>query len=58
MGRSELFAKVTIGKHFKMPKAAKGKVVRIEFEGAMYNTHIWVNGQKVGERPYGYIGFE
>lgn len=45
-------------KHFIMPQSAEGKVVRIEFEGAMYNTHVWVNGQKVGNRPYGYIGFE
>jgi beta-galactosidase len=45
-------------KHFKMPASAKGKVIRIEFEGAMYNSHIWVNGKKVGHRPYGYIGFE
>ncbi len=45
-------------KHFVLPKSAKNKVVRIEFEGAMYNTNVWVNGQKVGYRPYGYIGFE
>lgn len=24
----------------------------------MYNAHIWVNGQFVGNRPFGYIGFE
>lgn len=45
-------------KHFKMDANAKGKVVRLEFEGAMYNAHVWVNGQFVGKRPYGYIGFE
>lgn len=45
-------------KHFKMDAAAKGKVVRIEFEGAMYDAYVWVNGQLVGNRPYGYIGFE
>ena len=45
-------------KHFKMPESAKGKVIRIEFEGAMYDSHVWVNGRKVGNRPYGYIGFE
>lgn len=45
-------------KYFKMPESAEGKVVRIEFEGAMYNAHIWVNGEFVGNRPYGYIGFE
>ena len=45
-------------KHFKLPDKAKGKVVRIEFEGAMYDAHVWVNGKYVGNRPYGYIGFE
>ncbi|MGQ1911509.1 beta-galactosidase GalB [Marinifilum sp. RC60d5] len=45
-------------KQFKTPKTAKGKVVRIEFEGAMYDAHVWVNGKFVGNRPYGYIGFE
>lgn len=45
-------------KHFTVADEARGKVVRIEFEGAMYNAHVWVNGQLVGNRPYGYIGFE
>lgn len=45
-------------KNFKMDASAKGKVVRMEFEGAMYDAHIWVNGNFVGNRPYGYIGFE
>ncbi|GIZ09593.1 beta-galactosidase GalB [Flavobacterium sp. UMI-01] len=45
-------------KAFKMDKNAKGKVVRIEFEGAMYDAYVWVNGQLVGNRPNGYIGFE
>ncbi|WP_299555894.1 glycoside hydrolase family 2 TIM barrel-domain containing protein [Seonamhaeicola sp.] len=45
-------------KHFKMNAEAKGKVVRLEFEGAMYNAHVWINGEFVGKRPYGYIGFE
>ena len=45
-------------KHFTMDASAKGKVVRIEFEGAMYDAHVWVNGEFVGKRPYGYIGFE
>ena len=45
-------------KNFKMQKEAQGKVVRIEFEGAMYDAHVWVNGQFIGNRPFGYIGFE
>ncbi|WP_139956916.1 beta-galactosidase GalB [Flavicella sediminum] len=45
-------------KNFAMNKEAEGKVVRVEFEGAMYDAHVWVNGNFVGNRPYGYIGFE
>ncbi|WP_282037204.1 beta-galactosidase GalB [Saccharicrinis aurantiacus] len=45
-------------KTFKTPEGAKGKVIRLEFEGAMYDAHVWVNGTFVGNRPYGYIGFE
>ncbi|GAB3649821.1 beta-galactosidase GalB [Echinicola sediminis] len=45
-------------KHFVLPEKAKGKVIRLEFEGAMYNAHVWVNGHFVGNRPFGYIGFE
>ncbi|MGC6430784.1 MAG: glycoside hydrolase family 2 TIM barrel-domain containing protein [Jejuia sp.] len=45
-------------KHFKMDAETKGKVVRLEFEGAMYDAHVWINGELVGNRPYGYIGFE
>lgn len=45
-------------KHFTMSPEAKGKVVRMEFEGAMYDAQVWVNGEMAGNRPYGYIGFE
>jgi len=45
-------------KSFTVPQSAKGKVVRIEFEGAMYDAYVWVNGELVGNRPFGYIGFE
>lgn len=29
----------------------------ILFDAAYMNTEVWVNGKKVGERPYGYISF-
>lgn len=45
-------------KHFETPENAQGKVVRIEFEGAMYDAYVWVNGKLVGNHAYGYIGFE
>ncbi|CAN0355830.1 unnamed protein product, partial [Ectocarpus sp. 4 AP-2014] len=43
-------------KEFATPDGA-GRVA-IGFDGAMYNAHVWVNGQFLGHRPFGYIGFE
>jgi len=45
-------------KTFTMPAAAQGRVVTIEFDGAMYNSEVWINGHFLGNRPYGYVGFE
>ena len=44
-------------KTFALPESAKGKYFSIEFDGAMANSTVWLNGQKLGGRPYGYIGF-
>lgn len=40
-----------------LPKAEKGKRVTLLFDGAMANAEVFVNGQKVGEHPYGYNSF-
>jgi len=45
-------------KHFNIESSHKNKVISVEFDGAMNNAQVWVNGNLVGERPYGYIGFE
>jgi beta-galactosidase len=45
-------------KTFDVPSDARGKVVSIAFDGAMYNAYVWVNGQFLGNRPYGYIQFQ
>jgi beta-galactosidase len=45
-------------KKFPTPDISSGQRVAIEFDGAMYDAHVWVNGQFVGRRPFGYIGFE
>ena len=44
-------------KHFVVPTAAKGREFKIQFDGAMSNSSVWLNGQKVGGRPYGYESF-
>lgn len=44
-------------KHFTVPAKEKGKRFYLDFDGAMANAEVWLNGKKVGERPYGYISF-
>ncbi len=45
-------------KHFKMT-AAQLKDSRhfLDFDGVYMNSEVWVNGQYLGKRPYGYISF-
>ncbi len=45
-------------KSFVAPKEWGGKVVKIDFEGAMSEAQVWINGVKVGDNKYGYLGFE
>ncbi|MFI3289505.1 MAG: glycoside hydrolase family 2 TIM barrel-domain containing protein [Rikenellaceae bacterium] len=44
-------------KTFTMSPEDAGKVVNIIFDGAMSDSRIWINGEYVGRRPYGYVGF-
>src|SRR5215472_11368490 len=44
-------------KSFTVPENGKGKYFSIEFDGAMSNSTVWINGHELGGRPYGYIGF-
>jgi len=44
-------------KAFTLPASARGRYISIEFDGAMYNSAVWINGHQIGGRPYGYIGF-
>ena len=44
-------------KAFTIPLSAKGRYISVEFDGAMYNSTVWINGHELGGRPYGYIGF-
>src|SRR5579872_2327108 len=44
-------------KSFTLPAAAKDRYFSIEFDGAMANSTVWINGHELGGRPYGYIGF-
>ena len=44
-------------KRFTIPAASKGRYFGVEFDGAMSNSKVWLNGKELGGRPYGYIGF-
>jgi beta-galactosidase len=44
-------------KHFALPVGAEDRLVHVEFDGAMSNARVWLNGAELGGRPYGYIGF-
>ena len=44
-------------KSFTMPASAKNKVTRVEFDGVYTNAEVWINGEYLGKRPYGYIPF-
>ncbi len=44
-------------KHFKVPVADSNKQILVDFDGAMANAKIWVNGHYVGTWPYGYNSF-
>lgn len=44
-------------KTFLLPAAAKNKNVSIEFDGVYKNSEMWINGNYLGRRPYGYINF-
>ena len=45
-------------KNFTVPLTAKGKQIFIEFDGVYRNSEVWINGQYLGKRPYGYISFQ
>ena len=44
-------------KHFNVPESYSGRKVSIEFEGVYQLSEVWINGQYLGKRPYGFIGF-
>lgn len=44
-------------KTFKVDEADRGKRFYVDFDGVMAYAKVWLNGIKVGERPYGYISF-
>ena len=59
-GRTGALPHIGVGwyrKTFKVPAYQEGKKVLLTFDGAMSDAHVWVNGEKVGNWPYGYSYF-
>ena len=44
-------------KRFHTKKSDRDKMFFLDFDGVMANSEIFINGKKIGERPYGYISF-
>ncbi len=43
---------------FTVDAAQRGRVARITFDGVYDHAQVWINGQYLGGRPYGYSSFQ
>ncbi|NEB74471.1 DUF4982 domain-containing protein [Streptomyces sp. SID14478] len=44
-------------KKFTVPRTYAGKRISVEFDGVYMDANVYVNGELVGNHPYGYTGF-
>jgi beta-galactosidase len=44
-------------KRFQIPETYRGRKATLEFDGIYQNSEVWINGNYLGQRPYGYISF-
>jgi len=44
-------------KYFRVPKSYEDRKLTIEFDGVYQNSEVWINNQRLGKRPYGYVPF-
>ena len=44
-------------KHFTLDPAQRDRLVTVAFDGVYDHAEVWINGQFVGGRPYGYSSF-
>jgi beta-galactosidase len=45
-------------KSFTLPASVRGRKVSVRFDGVYRDSDVWINGQHLGHRPYGYSTFE
>ncbi len=44
-------------KTFTLPRSMAGKKISLDFDGVFDNSYVYLNGQLVGNHPYGYTGY-
>jgi beta-galactosidase len=44
-------------KTFTLPASMTGKRISIDFDGVFENSYVYLNGQPLGNHPYGYTGY-
>lgn len=44
-------------KHFSLGREYEDKSLILEFEGVYHKAEVWLNGEKIAYRPYGYSNF-
>ena len=44
-------------KTFDVPASDSARRTFIVFDGVMANSDVWINGEPIGHRPYGYVSF-
>ena len=57
-GKLKYWGPVWYRKHFSLPATDAGKKIKLDIDGAMSFSEVWLNGQFVGGWPYGYSSFE
>ena len=45
-------------KTFTLPASLRGRKISVRFDGVYRDSDVWVNGRRLGRRPYGYSTFE
>jgi beta-galactosidase len=45
-------------KSFSLPGSWKDRKISVRFDGVYRDSDVWINGQHLGHRPYGYSTFE
>src|SRR5262245_18556361 len=44
-------------KTFTLPSSMAGKQLSVDFDGVYMNSYVYLNGELLGNHPYGYTGF-